>query len=93
MQTRDSWQELLAEAVAERIYAKLTAQEIRYIVETESYQLLKTIRDILNHPSFSDEERYERINELVRLFTENGLSIEGCDDFKKRTWNFQVLLV
>ena len=80
MQTRDLWQELLAEAVAEKICAKLTAEDIRSIVETESYQLLKTIRDILNHPSFSDEECYERIDELVRLFAENGLSIEDREE-------------
>lgn len=74
---KELWQELLASALSKEecliSFPNLKQTDIVKIVESEAYQILKTIRDILRHPSWSDEVCYAKIDELITLFFDHGI--------------------
>ena len=77
------WEELAENTVKEMTCERelLPAEIIKTIIENKCYFMLNKIRDIIINDENSDEDCFEKIEEIVRLFEEMDISIGSRHDF------------
>ncbi|MBE6008213.1 MAG: hypothetical protein E7235_03325 [Lachnospiraceae bacterium] len=62
-------------------YCKNNNYDFAKIVENNSYQLLDMVRRIIRDDSLDDNECFNKIEKIVRLFEENGINTGSSHNF------------
>lgn len=74
------WQPILSRATKKH-ESNVTESELEKLFEKECYLILERIKGVLEDDRLEDEDCFERIEDIVRIFEESGICCGARHDF------------